>query len=62
MFWTLTPSAIRSKTAMASPASPAQASTRAPPSVSRAYLAVAPSATIPVRSTSEETPSRSADV
>src|SRR5205814_5155263 len=31
MFWTLTPSAIRSKTAMASPASPAHASTRAPP-------------------------------
>src|SRR5947209_5820536 len=44
MFWTLTPSAIRSKTAIASPRSPAQASTRAPPTVSRAYLAVAWSA------------------
>src|SRR2546427_884648 len=60
MFCTLTPSAMMSNTAIASPASPAQASDVAlPPSPWRAYLADAPSAITPVRNTRDDTPNRS---
>src|SRR3989442_11062276 len=61
MFCTLTPSAMMSNTAIARPASPAQASDVAlPPSPWRAYLADAPRAITPVRNTSDDTPNRSA--
>ena len=62
MLWTLAPSAMMSKTATATPASPAQASALEPPTSWRRYLADPPSAITPVRNTSEETPSRSVAV
>src|SRR5437764_8956777 len=62
IFCTLAPNAMRSKTAIARPTSPAQASARAPATVSRTYLTEVPIAASPVRNTSDETPRRSADV
>src|SRR5256712_1693027 len=59
MFCTLAPNAIRSKTAIATPTSPAQASTFAPAPVSRTYLTEVPKAKRLVRNTSDERPSRS---
>ncbi|PYO30991.1 MAG: hypothetical protein DMD51_00100 [Gemmatimonadetes bacterium] len=59
MFCTPTPNAIRSKTAIATPTSPAQASTVVPASVSRTYLTEVPNAKRLVRNTSDERPSRS---
>src|SRR2546425_353282 len=59
MFCMLAPNAIRSKTAIATPTSPAQASAFAPASVSRTYLTEVPKAKRLVRNTSDERPSRS---
>src|SRR2546426_433547 len=59
MFWTLAPNAIRSNTAIATPTSPAQASTVVPARVSRTYFTEVPNANRLVRNTSDVSPSRS---